>query len=178
MLTISPAARCIVSTRLRRVASMADVVANLIPFGAFAMVGWLVYTIVNGLRVWHQQRMMSQFQAKLLDRIGSINELGGFLNTEAGSRFLKGLTTINEVAANPSVRILRAVQSGAVLATVGLALFAYGWLTPKLPGDAYNGINAVATILFGLGAGFVVSAAVSYRLSKGLGLLSGDGPSR
>ena len=60
------------------------------------MVSWVVYTIVNGLRMWHQQRMLGQFQTKLLERIGSVNELGAFLNTEAGSRFLKELTTVNE----------------------------------------------------------------------------------
>ena len=59
----------------------------LIPLGAFVMVSWIVYTIVNGLRMWHQQRMLGQFQTKLLERIGSVNELGAFLNTEAGVAF-------------------------------------------------------------------------------------------
>jgi len=146
----------------------------LIPLGAFSMVSWIIYTIVNGLRTWHQQRMLSQFQTKLLDRIGSVNELGAFLNTEAGTRFLKQLTTVNEAGAGPHARILRAVQSGAVLATVGIGLYLYGWLTPTIPGDATNGINAVATILFGIGVGLLVSAALSYRLSKQMGLLADE----
>ena len=145
----------------------------LISWGAFVMVSWIVYTTVTGLRGWHQQRILNQFQTKLLERIGSVSELGAFLNTEAGSRFLKGLTTVNE-SAGPQVRILRAVQSGAVLATVGTGLFLYGWMTPAIPGDLTNGINAVATILFGIGAGFLISAALSYRLSKQMGLLSTD----
>ena len=151
---------------------MARVIMNLIPFGAFLMVSWVVYTIVNGLRMWHQQRMLGQFQTKLLERIGSVNELGAFLNTEAGARFLKQLTTVNEAGAGPHVRILRAVQSGAVLATVGIGLYLYGWLTPTIPGETINGINAVATILFGLGAGLLGSAVLSYRLSRQMGLLS------
>jgi len=146
----------------------------LISWGAFLMVSWIVYTIVNGLRRSHQQRMLSQFQTKLLDRIGSVNELGAFLNTEAGTRFLKQLATVNEEGAGPHVRILRAVQSGAVLATLGAGLYLYGWMTPTVPGDVTNGINAVATILFGIGAGFLGAAALSYRLSKQMGLLSSD----
>jgi hypothetical protein len=146
----------------------------LISWGAFVMVSWLVYTIVNGGRRWHQQKMLGQFQAKLLDRVGSVNELGAFLNTEAGARFLRQLTTANEAGAGPHVRILRAVQSGAVLATVAVGLYLYGWMTPTIPGDATNSINAVATILFGIGVGLLGSAALTYRLSKQMGLLATD----
>jgi hypothetical protein len=172
MLTILREARCIVS-RLEE-GSMNGPAGLLVPLGAFVMVSWLVYTIVNGLRRWHQQRALSQFQTKLLDRIGSVNELGAFLNTEAGASFLKGLTTVAEEGAGPQARILRAVQSGAVLATLGVGLYLYGWLTPTIPGDLTNGINAVATIFFGVGVGFLAAAALSYRLSKQMGLLSTD----
>ena len=130
---------------------MSYVVGLLIPLGAFTMISWIVYTVVNGLRMWYQQRMLNQFQTKLLERIGSVNELGAFLNTEAGTRFLKGLTTVTEAGSPPQARILRAVQSGAVLATVGIGLYLYGWMTPTVPGEVTNGINAVATILFGIG---------------------------
>ena len=146
----------------------------LVPWGAFLMVSWVVYTLVNGFRRWHQQRVLNEFQTKLLDRIGSVSELGAFLNTDAGAEFLKGLTTINETA-RPHIRILRAVQSGAVLATLGGGLYLYGWFTPTIPGALTNAVNAVATIFFGLGLGFLGSAALSYRLSKQMGLLE---PSR
>ena len=143
----------------------------LIPLGAFVMASWIVYITVTGLRRWHQQRMLGQFQAKLLDRIGSVNELGAFLNTEAGASFLRGLTSVTEEGAGPQIRILRAVQSGAVLATLGVGLYLYGWLTPTIPGALTNAINAVATIFCGIGVGFLVSAAVSYRLAKQMRLL-------
>jgi len=153
---------------------MSYLVGILIPLGAFAMVSWIVYTVVNGLRRWHQQRMLGQFQTKLLDRIGSVNELGAFLNTDAGARFLKGLTTVTETEAGPHVRILRAVQTGAVLATLGAGLFLYGWFTPTVPGEVTNAINAIATILFCIGVGFLGSAVLSHRLSKQMGLLASE----
>src|ERR1700741_2073483 len=98
----------------------------LIPIAGMVMTAFVVYTIVEGIRRWHQQRVLNQFQIKLLDRIGSGTDLAAFLNTEAGARFLKGLTTLSETA-GPHVRILRAIQSGAVLATLGLGLYLYGW---------------------------------------------------
>src|SRR4051812_35363628 len=94
---------------------MRDLGGILIPLGAFTMICWIVYTVVNGARRWYRQRTVGQFQSKLLDRIGSVDELGAFLNTEAGGRFLRGLTTLNESEVGPQVRILRAVQTGAVL---------------------------------------------------------------
>jgi hypothetical protein len=153
---------------------MGELTGILIPLGAFCMVSWIVYTVVTGLRRWHQQRVIGQFQTKLLDRIGSVNELGAFLNTEAGARFLKGLTTVNESEVGPHARILRAVQTGAVLATLGTGLYLYGWLTPGVRGEVTNSINAIATIFFGIGVGFLGSAALSYRLSKQMGLVSTD----
>jgi hypothetical protein len=55
---------------------------------------------------------------------------------------------------------------------LGAGLYLYGWLTPTVPGDVTNGINAIATILFGIGVGFLGSAVLSYRLSRQMGLLS------
>src|SRR5206468_4536803 len=149
-------------------ARMRALTGLLVPLGAFMMVSWIVYTIVNGLRLWHQQRMLSQFQTKLLDRIGSVNELGAFLNTEPGARFLKGLTTVNE-AGRPHTRIVGALQSGAVLGTLGGALFLYSWWSPTLPSGVTNGINAVATAFMGLGVGFLFAAGLSYWMSRQLG---------
>lgn len=156
---------------------MDDAIGLFVPLGAFVMVSWVVYVIVSGIRRWHQQRMLSQFQTKLLERIGSVNELGAFLNTEAGARFLKVLTSVDE-AAVPQTSMLRAVQSGAVLATLGLGLYVYGWMTPTVPGGITNAVNALATIFFALGVGFLVSVALSLRLSRRLGLLRDDEHSR
>ena len=171
MLTISRLLRCIV----RRTQALGEEVELLedilIPLSGMAMTAFVIYTIVEGIRRWHQQRVLNEFQTKLLDRIGSVHELGAFLNTEAGGRFLKGLTTVSQTA-GPSVRILRATQSGAVLGILGVGLYLYGWLTPTVRGEVTNGINAVATILFSIGVGLLVSAALSYRLSERMGLLS------
>jgi len=156
---------------------MADVVGSfiglLVPLGFFAMVCFIVYIVVQFRGRREQQRVLNEFQTKLLDRIGSITELGAFLSTDAGARFLKGLTTVND-AGRPHTRIVGAVYSGAVLGTLGTALFVYAWWSPTLPSGVGNAINAVATAFVGLGVGFLFAAALSYWMSRQLGLLTSD----
>ncbi|PYR64035.1 MAG: hypothetical protein DMF88_24005 [Acidobacteria bacterium] len=160
---------------------MAEVVGSfiglLVPLGFFATVCFIVYVIVQWRGRREQQRVLNEFQTKLLDRIGSITEFGAFLNTDAGSRFLKGLTTINQ-SARPHARIVGAVYSGAVLGTLGIGLFMYSWWSPTLPAGVGNAINAVATAFVGLGVGFLFAAALSYWMSRQLGLLTPDEPRR
>ena len=54
----------------------------LIPLGGMLLSGWIIYTIIAGIQNWHQRRTQAIFQSKMLDKIGSVNELGTFLNTE------------------------------------------------------------------------------------------------
>ena len=143
----------------------------LIPLGGMVMTGWVFYAFVDAFRQWYKHRVMGQFQAKLLDRITTVNELGAFLNTEAGARFMESMTS---EAAGPHVRILRATQSGVVLSVLGLALFIWNWSSPTISGDAANAFYAVATIVLALGIGFLLSATLSFRLSKQMGLLDAD----
>ena len=143
----------------------------LISLGGMIMVGWVSYVTVDAFRQWYKHRVMGQLQTKLLDKITSVNELGAFLNTEAGARFLKGLTT---EPAGPQTRILGATQSGIVLGVLGFALFIWNWFSPTISSDAKRAVYAVATITLALGVGSLVAAATSYRLSKRMGLLNTD----
>ena len=147
----------------------------LIPLGGMVLSGWIIYTIVAGIQNWHRRRTQAIFQSKMLDKIGSVGELGTFLNTDAGMRFLQGLTS--EIA-SPQMRILRGVQSGVVLASLGAGLYIYGWFSPQVPAEMINTLNAIATILFALGVGFLIAVALSYRLSKQMGLLAANGDRR
>jgi len=141
----------------------------LISLGGMIMVAWVSYVMVDAFRQWYKHRVMGQLQTKLLDKITSVNELGAFLNTEAGAHFLKGMTT---EPAGPQARILGATQSGIVLGVLGFALFVWNWFSPTVSGDAKRAVYAVATITLALGVGFLVAASTSYRLSKRMGLLN------
>jgi hypothetical protein len=134
----------------------------------FFMVGYIVYVIVDGYRRRQQTRIFTEFHGKLLDRIGSAKEFGEFFSSDAGERFLTALS--NSEAAAPQLRILRSLQTGLVLLALGIGFF---MLTNQrnFELDALDGLLVTATAATAIGAGLVVSTAMSYVLSKRMGLI-------
>lgn len=141
---------------------------------AFLLAGYVIFTIVDGFIRWRRLRVSTEFQGKLLDRIGSAREFGEFLNTEGGGRFLDVIST--EKGGSAHTRILRAVQTGIVLTVLGAALFVFV-ATVSLPYPVPENLRFLATVTTAIGAGLLISSFVSYRLSRKLGLID-EGPRR
>ena len=68
----------------------------------------------------------------------------------------------------PIERILSSIQKGVTLTLFGLGFLFLGWKY-RFDGDVFNVIGVIG---LSLGIGFLVSAGISYRLSKSLGLIS------
>lgn len=135
----------------------------------------LFLTVFSCLAYWihvrsrrSRERLQAQMelQSKILARFDSAQEFAGFLQTEGGRTFLSGLAE-QPVERRPTQRILTAVQIGIVIAMFGVGLCLIAWIEnttdPALPG----------VVLLCIGAGFLIAAAASYRLSKSWGLLGG-----
>jgi hypothetical protein len=134
----------------------------------FFMIGFIVYIVVDGYRRRQQTKVYTEFHSKLLDRIGSAKEFGDFFGSEAGDRFLSALSSSD--AAAPQLRILRSLQTGLVLLALGIGLFV---LTDQrnFELDAMDGLMVTATAATAIGAALVISTAMSYVLSKRMGLI-------
>jgi hypothetical protein len=135
---------------------------------ALIMIGWIVYVIVDGSRRRQQLKVLTEFHSKLLDRIGTAREFGEFFNSEAGSHFLESLSRQEAVA--PQTRILRSTQSGMVLLALGVGLFVLS-SSRSFSLDAMDSMVVIATVSTALGLGLLVSTAMSYMLSKRMGLI-------
>jgi hypothetical protein len=133
----------------------------------FGSVVWLVYVIVDGFRRRQRLRVFTEFHGKLLDRIGNAREFGEFFGSEAGERFLESLASEK---GSPITRILAASQWGLILTTVGVSLFILVG-NRTFQRDADEVLVFVATVALGVGAGTLISAIVSYLISKRIGLL-------
>lgn len=133
-------------------------IAVLNPLGFFTLVGlmaWIVYR-------WHQARTQArmEFHRQLLEKFDSGREFSEFLESKGSQRLLEGLWSEKITAKE---RILQSTRWGVVLTVVGAGGLALSWQEEDLliPG----------MLILALGLGFLVSTAISYRLSSKLGLL-------
>lgn len=138
----------------------------------FFLIGYIVWVTVNAWQRRQRLRMVTEFNSKLLDRLGTVKDFSEFLQTEAGGRFMQDLGSEPPMASGPHERILRAAQLGTVLICLGVGLLLLSFFSPFSLGYSQPGFNAVGTISLSLGIGFVISAVASYRLAGALGLLS------
>lgn len=133
-----------------------------VPITIFPVVGYIVYVTVTNRRRLKVVQTQAEVHAKLLDKLGSSQELVQYLESDAGRAFLE------PPAAEPSSpyrRILGSVQTGIVLAVVGGTLL----LMRDLVGG--NGFTIIGGLVLALGLGFMISAGASFWLSKAWGLL-------
>ncbi len=144
---------------------MPDGLAPLLGFlGLFALVAWIAYVANESNRRSRRLKAVSEFQTRLLDRIGSAKEFGDILQSEGGVRLLESLSL--EEPAPTHARIVRSTQVGVVLLALGVGLLL---LHLAFPNDA--GFVVTGALALSLGIGFLLSSLLAYRLSRSLGLL-------
>lgn len=134
----------------------------------FATVSFIVWVIVDGLRRRQQAKVFTEFHSKLLDRIGTAKEFGEFFSSDAGQQFLNSLSSSE--AGAPQTRILRSMQTGLVLVTLGIAVFLL--VTARsFSTEAVDAFVVIATAATAIGTALLISTALSYVLSQRMGLI-------
>ena len=139
----------------------------VVSVGLFALIAWIVFVVADGRRRREQLKVTSEFNAKILEKMGSTAEFGAFLDTEGGRRLMKTLTVEGPSA---KTRMLGSTQTGIVCTSIGIAMLILGGIFYYLR----DGLWVMGGIITACGIGFLVSTLASYRLSKTLGLLGGD----
>jgi hypothetical protein len=137
---------------------------------AFLVVAYVVYAIVNAINRRQQLRSTSEFQTKLLERMGNMGEFSQFLNTEGGQKLL-GTTVSDGGAAHQ--RVLRAIQTGIVMVCLGIGIFLY-LSDVSFDRDTYESLGFVGTVSLAIGLGLLISGYVSLKLSRRMGLINGQ----
>jgi hypothetical protein len=140
-----------------------------------ATLAWIIRTLID-YRRWHRlSKVQSEAHAKLLDRFTANDELIAYVQSPAGAKFLQSapitLDPGTRTLGAPFSRILWSVQAGLVLAAGGLGLY---YVSGRVEPDVMQPLFAMGVLAMSLGVGFVISAAVSFGLSRKLGLF--DGP--
>jgi hypothetical protein len=141
-----------------------EVVIVPVIFGVF---GWMVWTITTNIRQAKTARIVAELHGKVLDKCSANQELMSYVQSDAGRRFLESAATSQ---ANPTARILNAVQAGTILSLVGGAFITVSNLHHEI--EAREAFVTSGYLVLALGLGFLVSAAISYFLCKSWGLLT------
>jgi len=129
-------------------------------FGCFA---WLIFTTIRRYKI---AKLQADVQQKLLERVGSGQELLAYAQTDAGKKLLESLRV---ETVSPYGRIIGALQTAIIMICFGAGLL---FLRGHVSGSE-EGFLVFGTILTVLGIGFALSAAASYYLSKSFGLFNG-----
>lgn len=137
----------------------------------FLMIGYVFYVVANAFTRRQQLRSTTEFQSRLLDRMGTVGEFSQFLNTEGGQKFLGSVSTEPGGAAHQ--RVLRAFQSGIVMLCLGIGIFLYlSYVHVDM--DTFESVGFVGTVSAAVGTGLLTSGYVSLKLSRKMGLINGQ----
>jgi hypothetical protein len=165
-----------------------DIFTGVMIFSGFLFVAvvlaWIIKTLIDYRRWARLSKVQAEVHNKLLDRFAANEDLLAYVQTPSGRRFLESAPIALDPAgpgpvAAPIRRILWAVEAGFVLAAAGIGLlFVSGRVIP----DAAQPIYVFGVLGLSVGIGFIVAAAVSFVLSKRLGLFEkvqpGNAPER
>jgi uncharacterized protein (DUF433 family) len=139
---------------------------------ALCLIGWLIKTLMDYRRWNRQNKVQTEVHTKVLDRLTGNEELLAYLQSPAGSKFLESspimLDSPHRSAGAPVGRILWTLQAGVVLIAAGGGLVV---VSSRTRNDAAGPLHALGILSIALGIGFVISAIISFVISRRLGLI-------
>jgi hypothetical protein len=151
--------------------TMGDLMGFLAGAMAIGLLVWLIRTLVDYKRWSRLAKVQTEAHTKLLDRFTANEDLLRYIQTPAGAKFLESapipLDAGPRSVGAPMGRILWSVQGGVVLIAGGIGLAVISTRSP----EAAEPLVAMGTLAIALGVGFVASAAISFLLSRRLGLI-------
>jgi len=142
------------------------IVAIIMVFGGIVAVFWVVFSTIRRLKV---ARMQSEVHKHLIEKVSSSQELLTFLDSESGKELVASIG-IEQPSREPHGRILNSVQAGVILVCVSIAFLLVGVNVAEVA----EGFKITGALGLALGIGFLISAGLSYRLSKKFGLLDSE----
>lgn len=143
------------------------IVAVTIP----AMFAWFAWIVFSTFRRYKIAKLQADVQSKLLEKIGSAQDLLAYAQTDTGRQLLESLQVERAVVQAPYGKIMGALQAGTILFFFGAGAL---WLRSRVSAQGYEGFTVLGVLAIALGLGLVFSGVASYYMSKSFGLLNGS----
>jgi hypothetical protein len=155
-----------------------ELLGYIVPFMVFicCLIGvyWVVRTLLENRRWYKSFNVHEAVHSKLIEKFASGQELTAYMQSDAGRRLLEwtppGFDTPPRSLPAAVGRIISSSQAGLIMLLLGLGLLI---LIPPLPAESKPTLLVFGTLGVTVGAAFILSALVAYRLSKHLGLIVG-----
>jgi hypothetical protein len=140
--------------------------------------GWVVRTALDHRRWQRVSKVQVETHSKILDRLTSSDDLRAYMDSPAGRQFLESTPIALDAnrqapLAAPVSRILWSMQVGVVTLLGGVALH---FISRSVIDDAAQPLRVFAALAMAIGAGFLISAGLSYALARHLGLFRAAEP--
>jgi hypothetical protein len=133
---------------------------------------WIIRSLIDYKRWSRLARAQTEVHTKLMDRFNANEDLLAYVKSPAGSKFLESspiaLDAPQRGFGAPLARIFRSLQAGLVLVAGGIGLLA---VRSQESNPISEPLRAFGIVAIALGLGFVISAIISFLLSRRLGLL-------
>ena len=130
---------------------------------ALATAAWMFHLVADAAKQRRKMKAQAELHGRLLDKFGSAQDVVAFLETPSGAHFVDSFASEQE---EPASGVLRSTHRGIILVVVAIGCLGltrvYGWDN--------NPLLVLGVILLCLGIGFLISAAVSRRLTRSLDL--------
>ena len=135
-----------------------------------SMLAWFAWVIFSTFRRYKIARLQAEVQSRLLEKIGTGQDLLAYAQTDAGRRLLESLQVERVLPQAPYSKIIWALQAGIVLFFFGSAML---YLRSHVAVPNVDGFTILGALSIAVGIGFALSAAASYYLSRSFGLVNG-----
>jgi hypothetical protein len=137
---------------------------------------WLIHVLLENRRWNRIFKLQSDVHGKLIERFATSEEVLTYMSTEAGKRFLEatpiavGFERAQPVP-SPVARVLTPMQIGIVMMMLGIGLIS---LRNSIP-DAAAPLLALGVVVLMPGLGFIISAGITWWMSRHFGLIEDPG---
>jgi hypothetical protein len=150
------------------VESVMPAIVMIVLFGALA---WILRMLAESRRWTKVFTLQSEVHGKLIDRFASNQELLGYMETDAGRRFLEAAPIVTEADSrrmpNLVSRMIATLQVGLVLTLLGAGLLGLR----NSVGDAGTPMLVLGMIALMPGIGLILSAGALWMLGRRLNLM-------
>lgn len=151
--------------------AMSNVAPMIVMIVLLIALAWIIRTLVESRRWTKVFSLQSEVHGKLIDRFASNQELLGYMETDAGRRFLEAAPIVTQPDSrrmpNLVSRIVATLQIGLVLALLGAGLLSL----KSVVGDAGTTMLVLGIVALMPGIGLILSAGVLWLLGKRLNLV-------